>query len=249
MLHFLEPVLTVFAAIAVITLAAVVCIGCIALAFKVGDSFKGKLKERYAGCRNKWKRRVCNLADFLGEKVGVTLSVNLDKILNQSTTAAIDSDSRSKMIGKWVSENDDEMIISEEGGLYKMAVKEKKSKYKGNYLIGLAVIPINRQTLFLADGATPMVFGFSVDQEFIYIPDTDMTFHRTRILPSEFQAELDKTFENSEIREEPVFEDTPAVSLSSDTRARILKIINDDNSSSIGAFDEIEEAVNRNIIE
>lgn len=250
MFHFLEPVLTVFAAIAVITLAAVVCIGCIVLAFKVGDSFKGMLEERYAGCRNKWKMRISKFADYVAEKAGVTVSIHLDKIFNLPTKASDESDLREKMVGKWISDNDDEMVITEEDGLYMMSIKYREARISENYLIGLSNIPNNRRTLFLAEGDIPMTIGLTCEQNVVYIPNSNRKFHRTsKLFPSEIQAELDKTFENNDIREEPIFEDTPALSISSETRARILKIINDDNPSSKDPFEVLEDSINRNIIE
>lgn len=179
MFHFLEPVLTVFTAIAVVTLAAVVCIGCIALAFKVGDSFKGMLKDRYSKCRDKWKNRAMVIAGFIGEKVGKTISTQLDKIFNLPTDNSVSSDLRGKMVGRWITENDDEMVISEEDGLYLMSIRIRDARMTENYLIGLTTLPNNRQNLFIAEGSIPMTIGFSDNHDVIYIPDNNRKFHRT----------------------------------------------------------------------
>lgn len=252
MFDFIEPVLTVFTAIAVITVAAVVCIGCIALAFKAGDSFKGMLKERYSKCRSKWKNRVTKLADYLGEKVGATISFQLDKIFNLPTKASVESDLRGRMVGKWISENDDELVITEENGLFMMSVRYREARVSENYLIGLSNIPNNRSTLFLAEGDMPMTIGLTDKQDVIYFPNSNRKFHRTsKSFPSEIQEELDKVFTAPPV----VFSSEPSdenVFIKPEIKARILEICGEESLSSGVSFDEIEDAVNnvnRNIIE
>lgn len=243
MFHFLEPVLTVFTAILVITLAAVVCIGCLALAFKVGDSFKGMLRKRYAHCCDKWKLRVNKIADYIGDKIGRTVSVQLDKIYNLPTENSSASDLRSKMVGKWITENDDEMEISEEGGLYIMTVRYKEVRITDNYLIGLTSVPNNRQTLFIADGSCPMTIGLSESQDVIYLPDHNRKFHRTfQKFPSEIQAELDECFGKPTVY---TVEAVPSVrmEITDELRDKLARL--DEESG----FQELDAAVNRNIIE
>lgn len=243
MFHFLEPVLTVFTAIAVVTLAAVVCIGCIALAFKVGDSFKGMLKERYSKCRDKWKNRAMVIAGFIGEKAGKTISTQLDKIFNLPTDNSVSSDLRGKMVGRWITENDDEMVISEEDGLYLMSIRIRDVRMTENYLIGLTTLPNNRQNLFLAEGSIPMTIGFGDNHDVIYIPDNNRKFHRTfKKFPSEIQAEIDACFSEPTVfavDEEPL----PRMVITDELRDKLTRL--DDESG----FQELDAAVNRNIIE
>lgn len=243
MFHFLEPVLTVFTAIAVITLAAVVCIGCIALAFKVGDSFKGMLRKRYSHCRAKWKLRVKKIADYIGDKIGKTVSVQLDKIYNLPTENSSASDIRGKMVGKWISENDDEMEISEEDGLYIMTIRYKEVRITDSYLIGLTSVPNNRQTLFIADGTCPMTIGLSESQDVIYLPDHNRKFHRTyQKFPSEIQAELDACFVKTtvcDIVEAP----STRLEITDDLREKLTRL------DVVSGFQELDAAVNRNILE
>lgn len=241
--HFLEPVLTVFTAIAVVTLAAVVCIGCLALAFKVGDSFKGMLRKRYAHCRDKWKLRVYKVADYVGNKIGKTISTQLDRIYNLPTEISSASDLRCKMVGKWITDNDDEMVISEEGGLYLMSVRLRDARMTENYLIGLTTLPNNRQTLFLAEGSIPMTIGFSDNHDVIYLPDNNRKFHRTfQKFPSEIQAELDECFGKPTVY---TVESVPSVrmEITDELRDKLARL--DDESG----FQELDAAVNRNIIE
>ena len=243
MFHFLEPVLTVFTAIAVVTLAAVVCIGCIALAFKVGDSFKGMLRKRYAYCRDKWKLRVYKIADYVGNKIGKTISTHLDKIYNLPTENSSVSDLRYKMVGKWITENDDEMVISEEDGLYLMSIRIRDVRMTENYLIGLTTLPNNRQNLFIAEGSIPMTIGFSDNHDIIYIPDNNRKFHRTyQKLPSEIQAEIDACFREPTVF--PVEEElSPRIVITDELRDKLARL--DDESG----FQELDASVNRNIIE
>lgn len=243
MFHFLEPVLTVFTAIAVITLAAVVCIGCISLAFKVGDSFKGLLRKRYAHCCDKWRNRANKIADYMGDKIGKTVSTQLDKIYNLPTENSSASDLRCKMVGKWITENDDEMVISEEDGLYLMSVRLRDARMTENYLIGLTTLPNNRQTLFLAEGSIPMTIGFSDNHDVIYLPDNNRKFHRTfQKFPSEIQAELDECFGKPTVY---TVEAVPSVrmEITDELRDKLTRL--DEESG----FQELDAAVNRNIIE
>lgn len=243
MFHFLEPVLTVFTAIAVVTLAAVVCLGCIALAFKVGDSFKGMLKDRYSKCRDKWKNRAMVIAGFIGEKVGKTISTQLDKIFNLPTDNSVSSDLRGKMVGRWITDNDDEMVISEEGGLYLMSVRIRDVRMTENYLIGLTTLPNNRQNLFLAEGSIPMTIGFSDNHDVIYLPDNNRKFHRTyKKFPSEIQAEIDACFREPTViavEDEPL----PRMVITDELRDKLTRL--DDESG----FQELDATVNRNVIE
>lgn len=243
MFHFLEPVLTVFTAIAVITVAAVVCLGCIALAFKVGDSFKGMLKDRYFKCRDKWRNRAMVIAGFIGETVGKTISTQLDKIFNLPTDNSVSSDLRGKMVGRWITDNDDEMVISEESGLYLMSVRIRDVRMTENYLIGLTTLPNNRQNLFLAEGSIPMTIGFSDNHDVIYLPDNNRKFHRTyKKFPSEIQAEIDACFREPTViavEDEPL----PRMVITDELRDKLTRL--DDESG----FQELDATVNRNVIE
>ena len=103
MLHFLEPVLTVFAAIVVVTLAAVVCIGCITLAFKVGDSFKGMLKARYKRFLDRWSNRYNMAIEKVADRLGQTFHNEFDKAWNTPSEPHVDP--RAFIAGKWVSKS------------------------------------------------------------------------------------------------------------------------------------------------
>lgn len=88
-----------------------------------------------------------------------------------------------------------------------------------------------------------MTIGFNDNHDVIYIPDNNRKFHRTyQKLPSEIQAEIDACF-----REPTVFpveeEPSPRMVITDELRDKLARL--DDESG----FQELDAAVNRNIIE
>lgn len=235
MLHFLEPVLTVFAAITVITLAVVVCIGCFAIAFKVGDCFKGMLKERYAGCRNKWKMRISKFADYLGEKVGITMGQEFDKVLN--APVMVEPDVRKKMVGSWQTNNSDSFRIDDCDGFFKMSVFELPSckRYQWlNFVLRSSLADTDRKNLVYADSDEILSLAYSEKSDTIYIPEMNLTFKRCPDYIDDEgcqhvsipKATQDLIQEIIKVHVDPLYPETSGTS-----------------------FDEIEDAVNRNVIE
>lgn len=235
MFHFLEPVLTVFTAIAVVTLAAVVCIGCIALAFKVGDSFKGMMKKRYSNCCDKWKNRATEFADYLSEKLGETVGRKFDQVLN--APVMVSPDVRKMIVGSWQTNNSDSFRIDDCGGYFKMSVFELPSRNHYQWLkfvLRAALVDADRYSLVYADGNEIISLAYSDKTDTIYIPEMDLTFKRCPdyiddegcqhvTVPKSTQDLIDKII-----------------------RTHVEPLYSKDTGNS---FDEIEDAVNRNIIE
>ena len=174
-----EPVLTVFAAMTVIILAAVVCIGSIALAVKVGDCFKDMLKERYAGCRNKWKNRVAKFADSVGEKLGHTIGQELDRVLN--APVMVRPDIRKTMTGSWYSNNGDSFRIDDCNGYFKLSVFEVPSRKRYQWLkfvLRASLVDTDRFSLVYADSDEMLSLAYSEESDTIYIPEMDISFKR-----------------------------------------------------------------------
>lgn len=235
MLHFIEPVLTVFAAIAVVTLAAVVCIGCIALAFKVGESFKGMLKERYAGCRNKWKVRVNMLADHIGEKLGHTVGREFDKVLN--APVMVRPDIRKTMAGSWQSGNCDSFRIDDCDGYFKMSVFELPSckRYQWlKFVLRASLVDTDRFSLVYADSDEMLSLAYSEKSDTIYIPEMDVIFKRC------------PDYIDDEGRQHVTIPKATQDFIDEFVRTHVEPLYPETHEAS---FDEIEEAVNRNVIE
>lgn len=231
MLHFLEPVLTVFAAIAVITLAAVVCIGCIVLAIKVGDSFKGMLKERYKRFLDKWNNRHNVVIEKVADKLGQTFRDEFDKAWNTPSEPHVDP--RAFIAGKWVSKDSDSLEIYYCKGFYKMRIHHWPTRpdYDNEtFIVKVSESYEDRYNVFCAEALDILTLGYSNEDESIFIPEVNITFRRDCGIPKE---EIDMMFSNVSIDDVP--------DLSSDFKEKLMAI----HSS----FDEIEEAVNRNVIE
>lgn len=235
MFHFLEPVLTVFTAIAVITLAVVVCIGCIALAFKVGDSFKGMLKDRYSSHCDKWKNRATKFADYVSEKMGETVGRKFDEALN--APVMVSPDVRKTMVGSWQANNADSFRIDDCDGYYKMSTFELPSCkcYQWlKFVLRASSAEDDRYNLVFADGNEVIILAYSEKTDTIYIPEMDVTFKRC-----------------------PDYIDDQGcqhVTIPKSTQDLIDKIIRTHvepfySKNSGTSFDEIEDHVNRNIIE
>lgn len=235
MFHFLEPVLTVFTAISVVTLAAVVCIGCIALAFKVGDNFKGMMKKRYSKFCGKWKNRATEFADYLSEKLGETVGRKFDQVLNAPIMVSLDV--RKTLVGSWQTNNSDSFRIDDCDGYFKMSTFELPSRKHYQWLkfvLRAALVDADRYSLVYADGNEIISLAYSDKTDTIYIPEMDLTFKRCPdyiddngcqhvTIPKSTQDLIDKIIRT---HVEPLY------------------------SKDIGtSFDEIEDAVNRNIIE
>lgn len=235
MFHFLEPVLTVFIAIAVFTLAAVVCIGCIALAFKVGDSFKGMLKKRYSKFCGKWRNRATKFADYVSEKLGETIGRKFDEALN--APVMVSPDVRKTMVGSWQANNSDSFRIDDCGGYFKMSTFELPSRKRYQWLKFILRAPlaeVDRYNIVYAEGNEVISLAYSDKTDTIYIPELDVTFKRC-----------------------PDYIDDQGcqhVTIPKSTQDLIDKIIcthvepfySKDSGTS---FNEIEDTVNRNIIE
>lgn len=235
MFHFLKPVLTVFTAIAVVTLAAVVCIGCIALAFKVGDSFKGMMKKRYSKFYCKWKNRATEFADYLSEKLGETVGRKFDQVLN--APVMVSPDVRKMMVGSWQTNNSDSFRIDDCDGYFKMSVFELPSRKHYQWLkfvLRAALVDADRYSLVYADGNEIISLAYSDKTDTIYIPEMDLTFKRCPdyiddngcqhvTIPKGTQDLIDKII-----------------------RTHVEPLYSKDTGTS---FDEIEDTVNRNIIE
>lgn len=233
--HFLEPVLTVFTAIAVITLAAIVCIGCIALAFKVGDSFKGMMKKRYSKFCGRWKNRATEFADYLSEKLGETVGRKFDQVLNAPIMVSLDV--RKTLVGSWQTNNSDSFRIDDCDGYFKMSVFELPSRKHYQWLkfvLRAALVDADRYSLVYADGNEIISLAYSDKTDTIYIPEMDLTFKRCPdyiddngcqhvTIPKSTQDLIDKII-----------------------RTHVEPLYSKDTGNS---FDEIEDAVNRNIIE
>ncbi len=235
MFHFLEPVLTVFTAIAVVTLAAVVCIGCIALAFKVGDSFKGMLKERYSKCRDKWRNRATKFADYVSEKLGESVGKKFDEVLN--APVMVRPDVRKTMVGSWQANNSDSFRIDDCDGYFKMSTFELPSRKRYQWLkfvLRASLAEDDRYNLVFAVGNKVLSLAYSEKTDTIYIPEMDVTFKRC---PDYID---DKGYQH--------------VTIPKGTQDLIDKIIRTHveplySKDTGNSFDEIEDAVNRNIIE
>lgn len=235
MFHFLEPVLTVFTAIAVITLAAVVCIGCLALAFKVGDSFKGMMKKRYSNCCDKWRNRATKFADYFSEKLGETVGRKFDQVLN--APVMVSPDVRKTMVGSWQANNADSFRIDDCDGYFKMSTFELPSRKRYQWLkfvLRAALVEADRDNIVYAEGNEIISLAYSDKTDTIYIPEMDVTFKRCP----------DYIDDNG----------CQHVTIPKGTQDLIDKIIRTHvepfySKESGTSFAEIEDTVNRNIIE
>lgn len=257
-----KPLLVVFASIIIPVAGLIIFFGSCAIAVKAARLFLATLKKRSWNVSNGLKKKVQSLAEKIGVAGGekIAISVNdMAKTVKEILSIKFE-DLRPKMVGKWYDNDYNHFGIFEEGGVYILHIfsyKKDDELTGASLILPAALYKGPNQNLFFTKGTQILDLAYSVEHDTIFIADFGSTFFRM-----DDQDEKDfglRKWNGSPIdfddvqygQVEATLEDAPVIKPISNEELNIpQEVIDRISAETSGAsFDEIEEAINRNIIE
>lgn len=257
-----KPLLMVFASITIPVAGIIIFFGSCAIAVKTVRLFVAAVKNRSWNLSNGLKKMVQSLAEKVGVTAGdkIAISVNdFTKTVSELLSIKFE-DLRPKMVGKWYDNDYNHFGIFEDGGVYILHIFSYRNDEELNgasLILPAAIYKGPNQNVFSTKGIQILDLAYSVDHDTIFIADFGSTFFR-------MDEQDEKEFGLRKWNGSPIdFDDVqygrpkatcngaPDVkSISNDEPNVPQEVIDRIFAETSGtSFDDIEDAVTRNIIE